>query len=242
MGGVLVRIAAALAAPLLLVGCILTPGKFDSKLTLNADRSFTFAYKGEVIAIDPGDEFASGLSEGLKEGEDEEEKPDEPTAFFQAKEEDESAARKKAETEAKRKAVAEALAKEHGYRSVQYVGEGKYLIDYEISGVLSHNFVFPYNSDAEAIFPFLSIERRSNGTVRVRAPGFAAEGNKNGAANGMDEAASKLDGVFTLDTDAEIVSQNNEDGATTVNGRKLIRWRATPLTKDAPLAVVRVKD
>lgn len=231
--GVFLRIAAAVAAPLVLVGCVLAPGKFESKLVLNADRSFTFAYKGEVIALDPGEEMSSGL--GGSEGEAENQ---EPSAFIQ--QEDDEKARKKAELEAKRQAIAEALAKEHGYSSVRYVGDGKFLIDYEVSGTLSHNFVYPFNSDAEVVFPFLSVERRQNGTVRVRAPGFAAEDNKGGPP-GMQEAASRLDGWFTLETDAEIVSQNNEDGPTVANGRKTIKWRATPLTKDAPLAVLRVK-
>ena len=39
--------------PLLLTGCLLTPGKFQSTLSINADRTFAFAYKGEVIAVDP---------------------------------------------------------------------------------------------------------------------------------------------------------------------------------------------
>jgi len=38
------RLAALIAAPLLLAGCLLTPGKFTSKLTINADRGFTYAY------------------------------------------------------------------------------------------------------------------------------------------------------------------------------------------------------
>ena len=41
--------------------------------------------------------------------------------------------------------------------------------------------------------------------------------------------------------DAEIVSQNNEEGAKAVGTRRQIVWRATPLTKDAPTAVLRLK-
>jgi hypothetical protein len=53
------------------------------------------------------------------------------------------------------------------------------------------------------------------------------------------KASAKLDGTFILDTDAEIVSQNNEEGAKTVNGRKTVTWKATPLSTTAPMAVVR---
>ena len=90
------------------------------------------------------------------------------------------------------------------------------------------------------------IEVRQRGTVRVRAPGFAS--NQSGAMTGMSAmsggasgAPKFLDGVFTLDTDAEIVSQNNEDGAKTVGARKQSILRVTPLTGDEPTAVLRLK-
>ena len=41
--------------------------------------------------------------------------------------------------------------------------------------------------------------------------------------------------------DAEIVSQSNEEGARTAGGRKSVSWRVTPLTKEAPSAVLRLK-
>ena len=46
------RLALALLAPLMLVGCLLAPGKFTSTLTINADRTFTYSYQGEVYAFD----------------------------------------------------------------------------------------------------------------------------------------------------------------------------------------------
>ena len=211
----LFRIALALAAPLLLMGCLLSPGTFTARLTINADRSFAFAYQGEVYASDGPETGKLGK----------EAKPD-PAA--------------KAETEAKRRAMAEALAKEAGYRSVSYAGDGKFLIDYAISGTLNHAFVYPFNSDAEVVFPFLVVELRGKDMVRVKAPGFAADGDKAGGMPGMDKAASRLNGSFTLDTDAQIVSQNNEDGASEAGGRRTIRWQATPLVKDAPAATLRV--
>lgn len=209
------RIAAALTAPLLLGGCLLSPGKFVSKLTINADRSFTFAYQGEVYASDEGQARGAG-----------DERPD---------------PKQKAEQEARNRAIAEALGKEAGYRSVRYLGDRKFLIDYQISGTLGHNFTFPFNADAQAIVPFLMAELRANGTIRVKAPGFAAndEASKMGAPIGGDDSAARLDGVFTVDTDAEIVSTNDEDGAEMVSGRKTLSWRATPLSRDAPTVVLR---
>lgn len=214
------RLAALLAMPLLLAGCLLTPGKFTSRLTVNADRSFTYAYAGEVYALDPNTNLGDASADKAKD-----------------------ATAKKAEAETRNRAIAEALAKEAGYRSVRYLGDGKFLIDYEISGRLDHNFIYPFNLDAQAIVPFVAVELRANGTVRVKAPGFANDSkDQAGPMSGMaDSGSDKIDGTFTIDTDAEIVSTNNEEGAQASAGRKLLSWKVTPLTRDAPTAVLRVK-
>lgn len=217
--GALFRIALALAAPLLLAGCLLTPGKFTSKLVLNADRSFTYSYVGEVYAIEP-DTNLSGSSENAAE-----------------------TAKKKAEAETKNRAIADGLSKEAGYRSARYLGDGKFMIDYQTSGQLTHNFIYPFNLDAQAIVPFVAVELRANGTVRVKAPGFANESkDQTGPMGGMGgSSGEKMDGTFMLDTDAEIVSQNNEDGPQVAGGRRTISWHVTPLTRDAPSAVLRLR-
>lgn len=237
------RFALALAAPLALLGCIVTPGKFTSTLTLNADRSFAFTYIGEVIAIDPGESFAQGMAEGLSEGMSEEEsaEPEADGAVFQQIQDEstpDTEAAKKAETEAKNRAIAEALRKEVGYRKVEYLGEGKFMIDYAIQSRLTHNYVYPFNTDAQLVFPFIALELRQGGTARVTAPAFA--NNSQSGTPGSSEMASQLDGTFTLTTDAEIVSQNSEEGAKAEGGKKVISWRATPLTKAAPMAVLRL--
>lgn len=216
--GVWVRIAGAVCLPLMLASCLLAPGKFTSRLVINADRSFSFNYLGEVYALDPE---ASMRSE------------DEAKAAPDAA--------KKAELEAKYRAIADALSKEAGYRSVRHLGGGKFMVDYQTAGTLTHHLIFPFNLDAEAVVPFVAVELRANGTVRVKAPGFASEkkdqiGPMSGGAPG-----DKLDGTFVLETDAEIVSQNNEEGPAAAGSRKTISWKVTPLTRDAPSAVLRLK-
>ena len=42
------KIIAALCAPLLLSACLLIPGKFDSKLTMMKDGSYSFIYNGQM--------------------------------------------------------------------------------------------------------------------------------------------------------------------------------------------------
>ena len=246
-----------LLMPFALTSCLLTPGKFVSTLRVDADRRFTFTYTGEVIAIDLGNEFAKGMKDAPA--------PDQGTDPTAADDDDpvlqKIAAQKravpndakptkplqpdaKAANDAKNRAIATALAREAGYRKVTYLGEGKFSIDYAISGTLDRGFVWPYNLDAEIVFPFVVLEVRGNSTIRIKAPGFA---NQNDAAKGMagldgaGKAPSQLDGSFTLDTDAEIVSQNNEDGAVTTGARKIVTWKATPTSKDAPSAVLRFR-
>jgi len=233
------RFALALAAPLMLLGCVLSPTKFVSTLRIDADRGFAFTYVGEVLAVDPSEGIGKSDTEGTEETPPET-KPEaevDGAAFeaiaFQA--EDNTA---KAEAEAKLRAIAEALSKEAGYRKVEYIGNKTFRIDYAIEGRLTHNFLYPFNTDAQVIVPFIAIELRANDTVRVTAPAFANQTQS--PIPGADSSASKLDGTFTLSTNAEIVSQNSEDGAKTEGARKTISWRATPLSKTAPLAVLKL--
>jgi hypothetical protein len=233
----LATIALAIAAPMVLAGCLLSPGKFTSDLNINADRSFSFTYVGEVIAVDPTSDMKSSLS------------PDSEPAADATEEEKKAAADKKievakasAELETKRRAMVEALSKEAGYRSVRYVGDGKFLIDYAITGRLDHSFLFPFNSDAEVAIPFIALELRKDGAVRIKAPAFGKSQNKPaGMDMGMPDSTSLAEGVFTVTTDAEIVMHNNEDGVKPAGGKKALVWRVTPLSKDAPVAVLKFK-
>lgn len=48
----------AIAAPLLLAGCLWGPGKFTSDLTLKKEGSFVLDYRGEIVLMMPPDEAA----------------------------------------------------------------------------------------------------------------------------------------------------------------------------------------
>jgi hypothetical protein len=223
-------ITAALLVPLALAACLFLPGKFESTLTIHADRSFTYAYKGEVVALDitgAMSEATSGLADNAT---------DAGAAPDPARK-----AAEKAKKEAEYRDIAKKVAKEAGYRSVEYRGDGVFYVDYEISGKLTHNFVFPYNQDAGMIFPFVAVELRGKDMIRVKAAGFAKPESKSGGMSGMgDETNARLDGTFTLVTDAEIVSQNNEDGAQTGGASKTVTWKVTPTSSDAPMAMLKV--
>lgn len=236
-----IRLAAAVLLPFLLTGCLLVPGKFASTLTVNADRSFVFTYQGEVIAFDLGKEMAKGIGDKKSGTSDDDAKTTDSQFKKTALIDD--AADKKAEFDRKCREIAAALAKEAGYRKAEYVGDGKFVIDYAIKSTLTHNFIYPFNMDAEALFPFIVIEQRADGRVRIKAPGFAKDGGGVGGSSGLGDMGpgGKMDGTFTLDTDAELISQNNEAGAETVGGRKRVVWSVNALTKAAPMAVLGFK-
>ena len=226
-----------LTAPLLLTSCLLVPTRFEATLDIQPDRSFTFAYVGEVqlMKSSPPDMPEAPFDEGEADnGADQ-------ARMFRISDETISA-----DSEAELQRLAEALSKEYGYRSARYIGDRKLAIDYRISGRLDHGFVFPFNPDGEIVMPFLAIELRGKDRVRVKAPGFAADsdasaGPMGGMMTGSESPGALLDGTFTLTTGAEIVSQNQEDGAETMtDGRRQIVWKITPATKDAPMAVLKV--
>jgi hypothetical protein len=252
----------AIAAPMLLTSCILTPAKFVSTLDVRADRSFTFTYVGEVQLAKTK---TPGLDEGGPKGNDQswDKGSERPTLYKSAyltdlKGRPIAAAKGKADTAAadtqdeasQLKTLAEALSKEYGFRSVKYIGNRKLAIDYSITGRLDHAFVFPFNPDADVILPFIAVELRGKDKLRVKAPGYANQQSMSASLGGVGgmpamgadaDASSALDGTFTLTTNATIVSQNQEDGAQTLpNGSKKIVWKANPQTKEAPLAVLQV--
>ena len=246
-------LAAAILLPLMLASCLFVPGKFESALTIHKDRSFTFSYKGEVLALDL-DQAGKGVSD--MSGSDvvdenataaEGDATDNATAVNVTDETPAEtaadAAAKKAEKDAQYREVAAQLSKEAGYRSIEYRGDGIFYVDYQISGVLTHNFVYPYNLDTMMVFPWVSVELRGKDAVRVKATGFAKQdlSSMGMPSPGDSKTPSKVNGTFTLTTDAGVVSQNNEEGAETVGSDTVITWRVTPTTPDAPMAVLRVK-
>ena len=227
----------------MLGACLVTPGKFKSTLDIRADRQFSFTYKGEIISSDMKGLGSSG--EDLI-GDDAPEKKD--SALHKTAMQKGSGGsfdnRSAAGDEAQMQAIAAALSKEKGFRSARYMGNHRFEIDYAISGRLTHNFLFPFNSDAEIVLPFVAVELRGDDRVRVKAPGYSNGFDKSrepmGQSGPGEDASKALDGHFTLTTDAEIVSQNQEDGAQNIAGGKKIVWRITPLTSEAPMATLRV--
>ena len=97
---------------------------------------------------------------------------------------------------------------------------------------------------AAGFFGCSAVELRGDERVRVKAPGFATGFDKSQGPGGLggagDKAAKALNGRFTLTTDAQIISQNQEEGAQDAPEGKRIVWTVTPLTSDAPMATLRL--
>src|SRR3546814_2292526 len=117
--------------------------------------------------------------------------------------------------------MVEAFSKEQGVRKISYAGDGRFMLDYEISGTLDHGFVFPFNTDAEVAVPFIAIELRKDGVARVKAPGFVGSARESpipgmGSLGGPNGTA---EGTFTIRTDANVLMHNNEAGLKSEAGR-----------------------
>jgi hypothetical protein len=240
------RFAFVAAAALLLSSCILSPGKCVSTLHIGKDRSFTFTYVGEVILLDPSSAMQQGMQDGLAST------TDSPDGDSDADPEDVLAnvvenpapaapaapAAETAQQIAEGKAIAEALSKEVGYRSAEYLGRNKFRVDYAMSGRLDRSFVYPINLDAKSVIPWIAVEVRTDRTARVKAIAFGEEEEPVGSAAKPDSPEKERSGTFTFTTDAELVMQNNEDGMAPGPGRKVV-WKVTPTSKTVPTAVVR---
>ena len=238
------RFAFVAAAALTLSSCILSPGKFVSTLHIAKDRSFTFTYVGEVILLDPASAMQQGMQDGLAGASPSDEEgmsgEGDPTAnaVDVVSPAPAAPAAETAQQIAEGKAVAEALSKEVGYRSVQYLGKNKFRVDYSMTGKLDRSFVYPINMDAKSIIPWLVVEVRNDRTARFQALAFGDQDMDMGAAAKPDSGPKERDGTFTFTTDAELVMQNNEEGTAPGPGKKVV-WRVTPASKTVPTAVVR---
>ncbi|MXP46929.1 hypothetical protein GRI43_05940 [Altererythrobacter luteolus] len=277
-----------LALSMMLTGCFVTPGQFDSTLTLNRDESFSFSYEGEI--------FFLGLSQLAMMGSNSEETYEadgcfdedtyedrECTAAEIAEQEAEWQAgaeerRLKREQEAKQMAqmmggidptdpeagneLAQKLARQRGWESVEYAGDGLFNVRYAVSGRLTHDLTFPILEGVPVPSPFVQVILRDEGKVRVNAPGFtASEGNNpmsglmmGGMAGGMAAAMSEganaeesggampgvpmMDGTFRIITNGSILANNTDEGPVGGVSAQTLTWNVSLKTAAAPTALI----
>ena len=153
--------------------------------------------------------------------------------------------------DAANKRLAATIMKLDGWKSVIYKGEGVFEVDYAITGRLDHDFVFPLLPQSDLVFPFVTVKRQANGTVRMSAPALIGGGIKALAARlqGIGAAMSdkeipksaKTKGTFTVTTDGEILTNNTEDGASKVPMGRQLLWDIGPESEKVPEALVRLR-
>jgi len=140
------------------------------------------------------------------------------------------------------------LMKHQGWRSVTYKGKGLFEVDYHFEGRLGQDFAFPIMPDSDLLIPFVTLRPRTDGSVKVTAPAltggkgaFGARAKMMGLPDkGNDGPVSRAEGRFTVTTDAEILTNNSEDGPVTVQGRRQLHWDVGPGSDKIPEMLVRL--
>ena len=242
----LVKLVAALSIPLLLAGCLLIPGKFDSQLRLMNDGTYVFTYNGQMQLAE-GDGKSMPLPSGEADDDDSSEdvgRGDQQTnaamrsIFGGAVPGDDEGL----------KEFAVQLAKYDGWNKVEYVGENLFEVEYMISGNFDQMFAFPTIPGATMQFPFVQIIRRSGGELEISTPAMAGPGGLAGAMGPMPMGGSAegetqpIDGRFTIETDGEILSNNTADGYESEGSAKKLQWKIDEASSTAgsPRAIVKL--
>jgi len=247
----------AVAAPLLLTGCLWGPGKFASDLTLKKDGSFILNYRGELVLQVPDDQSTQPWTNGKAKCEDDKGKPracaaaeiaDQKTAYEKKLQDSQQMAKMfglPGLDDASNRAFAAKLMKYAGWRSVTYRGKGVFDVDYHLEGRATQDFLFPALPDNNMLIPFIALRRRADGSVLVTAPAFTGgAGPMSAAAAGAGDMAkggpvSRAEGRFTIVTDGEILTNNSEDGpAPHAMGRQL-HWDVGAASNKIPEALIR---
>ena len=225
----LARLLFVAAAPLLLNGCFLMPGKFASELQVMRDGSFAFSYDGEIqtLALSKLAEMSASKAEAFSpqcwsdEDFEDRECTEEETA--QQRAEWEANAEKRRAEGAKNVEMMKAmlggidpsspeaaqefaavLERQKGWEKVAYRGNGLYEVSVRFSGRLDHGFVFPLVERMPNLAPFVTAIARKDNRLRIEAPGFA---------NQDDNAAGSMAGMSGLAAAAAMseLGSENED-------------------------------
>jgi hypothetical protein len=246
----------ALAAPLLLTGCLWGPGKFTSDLALKKDGSFTLDYRGEIVletadamARKPWqDSMAHCMDDAKSRPCSAAEIAAQRKSFEEKQRSDEEAAKSfglPGSDEESNRAFAAKLMKYAGWRSVSYRGKGVYEVDYHLDGRLTQDFVFPVMPDSNVVIPFIALRRRGDGAVLMNAP--ALTGGMNMFAPMAQQMGgdtqgppSRAQGRFTVHTDGEIVTNNSEDGPSPDPLGHQVHWDISPGSNKIPEMLVRL--
>ena len=254
------KVVMALSAPFLLTSCLLLPGKFDATLDIRRDGNFNFHYAGELIVADPSPKPEEFVSYGCFDDESgderecsEQELADQRAEFEQQQASDTTITRMGGPSgdlgsEEGIIALVEQLNKQRGWNRVVYRGNRIIDVDYSVSGKLTQEFAFPVVDGQPGILAFLTLTPRKNGSVKISAPAFsnnkdgtqmagAAGAMASGAADNRSKGAT-AEGTFTITTNGDILTNNTDDGPTSLTTGQRLRWDVTARSTNAPEALI----
>lgn len=259
----------AAAFSMLLAACIFAPGTFTSRLDVHKDRSFSFHYSGEILMV-PMMKSAreeAFTAEACHDEESYEERActQDELANQQAEWEKQREERKKSDAQAAQlflggmdpgnpqtgHELAAKLRRQAGWNKVEYLGDGKFAVDFALSGKLDHDFVFPAMEGFPMSNAFVQVFLRQDGSVRIEAPGFGPP-NAGATMAGMMSDIAKTpeapdngptalaDGTFTIVSDGAILANNTDEGPRPGPGGQVLTWPVNPRTKAAPMALLKM--
>jgi hypothetical protein len=275
--------ALVLGASLALSACLLSPGTFESTFDIRRDGRFTFTYQGQIhlLALSrlaqmsaeangSGDDFVATpcWDDDFNERKCTEEELAEQRAEWEAGAEARKG-RKEREAEAMRQFLggidpsdpkaaedlAERLRRQEGWNRVDYRGDGLFEVDFALSSTLGHDFAFPTFERFPMTNAFVLANVRRGRTVRVDAPGFAAQGGSNAlqsfaslAALGAVSAEGgegmppvpQMNGTFRIATDGQILANNTDEGPRATADGEVLEWTVNQRTEAAPTALIQL--
>ncbi len=151
------------------------------------------------------------------------------------------------------------IRKQKGWREVVHKGDGLFTVDYAISGRIDQDYSFPTIEKVQGISPFIVATARTNNAVRIDAPAFAAGGQSSfmggnmgglmsilqavGSSSNSQEAKMfanlpKPDGIFTIRTNGDILTNNTEDGPSVAGAMRVLEWKVNARRDRAPEALI----
>jgi len=149
------------------------------------------------------------------------------------------------------------LERQAGWDRVEYIGNGTFDVTFSMRSTLSHDFTFPTFEDFPMGTAFVTATLRDNDRLQLRAPGFASQsgnplqammGGMTGAFGQLAADESKdsqpvpdmpqMRGSFSITTDAQILTNNTDEGPGTGPGGQILEWQIEPGNTVAPTALL----
>ena len=251
---------------LTLAGCFFVPGRFESSLEIHRDGTFSYRYSGVVAFLLPSEEkmgapvWSPDDAECFDLEADTARSCTEAEIAVRQREFDEERARtlkggeemaeligfNPVDPEANR-ALAKRLEGYPGWKKVEYLGNGRFHVEYAITGSLEREFAFPVVPGVQFAMPFVTVGRDRGGVIEMKAAGLASEHLRRmleGQVQKSDadseywaEAFKGGSGPLTITTDAEVLSTNGATSA--AGGETRIGWTIDGARSETPILRLR---